>query len=138
MRTGRRGFTLIELMLVVVIIGALAAMVVPRLAGRSEEARMGAARADIKGNLALALRLYEMDNGRYPATEQGLNALMAKPTSPPVPQDWKGPYIEQEPLDPWKHPYQYRYPGSHPPRDYDLSSLGPDGVEGKDDVANWN
>ena len=133
----RQGFTLIELMLVIVIIGALAAMVVPRLVGRSEEARVGAARADIKGNLSLALRLYEMDNGRYPTTDQGLEALLSKPTSPPVPENWKGPYIEQDPLDPWKHRYAYRYPGNHPPRDYDLSSLGQDGVESKDDVTNW-
>ena len=131
------GFTLIELMLVIVIIGALAAMVVPRLAGRSEEARVGAARADIKGNLSLALRLYEIDNGRYPTSDQGLAALMAKPTSPPVPENWKGPYIEQEPMDPWKRPYVYHYPGSHPPRDYDLSSLGPDGKSSEDDVGNW-
>ncbi len=133
----RAGFTLIELMLVIVIIGALAAMVVPRLVGRSEEARIGAARADIKGNLSLALRLYEVDNGRYPTSEQGLAALMSKPTSPPVPENWKGAYIEQEPLDPWKRPYVYRYPGTHPPRDYDLLSLGPDGKESGDDVTNW-
>ncbi|MBI2496278.1 MAG: type II secretion system major pseudopilin GspG [Candidatus Omnitrophica bacterium] len=133
----RVGFTLIELMLVVVIISALVAMVAPRLAGRSEEARRGVAEADIKGNLALALKLYEVDNGRYPATEQGLAALLEKPTSPPTPKNWKGPYLEQEPLDPWKRRYLYRYPGSHPPRDYDLYSLGPDGKEGDDDVTNW-
>jgi general secretion pathway protein G len=124
-------------MLVIVIIGALAAMVVPRLTGRSEEARAGAALADIKGNLSLALRLYEMDTGRYPTTDQGLDALLRKPTSPPAPENWKGPYIEQDPLDPWKRRYEYRYPGNHPPRDYDLFSLGPDGVEGKDDVTSW-
>ena len=135
---GTAGFTLIELMLVIVIIGALAAMVVPRLAGRSDEARKGAAAADIKGNLALALRLYEVDNGRYPTSEQGLQALFGKPSSPPAPENWKGPYIEQEPLDPWKRPYVYTCPGTHPPRDYDLSSLGPDGVQSADDIANWN
>ena len=133
----KRGFTLIELMLVVVIIGALVAMVVPRLAGRSEEARKGVAEADIKSNLALALRLYEVDNGRYPSTEQGLAALLQKPTSPPSPKNWKGPYLEQEPLDPWRKPYVYRYPGSHPPRDYNLYSMGPDGVDGNDDITNW-
>jgi len=136
---GRRaaGFTLIELMLVVIIIAALAAMVMPRLAGRTEEARREVAKADIQGNIALALKLYEVDNGRYPTTEQGLAALLQKTTSPPVPQNWKGPYLEQEPLDPWKKPYLYRYPGSHPPRDYDLYSLGPDGAEGTDDITNW-
>ena len=131
------GFTLIELMLVVVIIAALAAMVVPRLTGRSEEARVAAAKADIKGNLSLALRLYEVDNGRYPSTEQGLQALMGKPTNPPTPANWKGPYIEQNPMDPWGKLYIYHYPGSHPPRDYDLYSLGPDGVESVDDITNW-
>ena len=131
------GFTLIELMLVIVIIAALAAMVVPRLAGRTEQARTTAASADIKGNLTLALRLYEVDNGRYPTTEQGLQALIAKPTSPPAPNNWKGPYIEQQPTDPWGKPYVYRYPGGHPPRDYDLFSYGPDGVESEDDIANW-
>ena len=132
-----RGFTLIELMLVIIIIGALAAMVVPRLAGRSEEARAGAAKADINGNLSLALRLYEVDNGRYPSTEQGLAALMAQPSAPPAPVNWKGPYIEREPLDPWGHAYIYKYPGGHPPRDYDLSSLGADGTESEDDINNW-
>lgn len=133
----RRGFTLIELMLVVVIISALVAMVAPRLAGRSEEARRSVAEADIKGNLALALKLYEVDNGRYPTTEQGLNALLNKPTSPPTPKNWKGPYLEQEPLDPWRRMYGYRYPGEHPPRDYDMYSLGPDGVQSEDDITNW-
>ena len=133
----RRAFTLIELMLVVVIISALAAMVVPRLAGRSQEALRGVAEADIKGNISLALKLYEVDNGRYPSTEQGLQALITKPTSPPQPKSWKGPYLEQEPLDPWRKPYAYRYPGGHPPHDYDLSSLGPDGVQSEDDIQNW-
>ena len=135
--SGRRGFTLIELMLVVIIIAALAAMVMPRLAGRTEEARRGVAQADIQGNIALALKLYEVDNGRYPSTEQGLGALLQKPTAPPTPNNWKGPYLEQEPIDPWKKPYLYRYPGTHPPRDYDLFSVGPDGLESKDDIANW-
>ena len=133
-----QGFTLIELMLVVVIIGALVAMAVPRLAGRTEEARRQIAAADIKGNLATALRLYEIDNGRYPSTGQGLAALMAKPSSAPLPKSWKGPYLEQEPQDPWGAEYKYSYPGNHPPRDYDLYSLGPDGTESEDDISNWS
>ena len=136
--TRERGSTLIELMLVVVIIGALVAMAVPRLAGRTDSARRGIAEADIKGNISLALRLYEVDNGRYPTTDQGLKALLQKPASPPVPNNWKGPYLEQDPQDPWQQPYAYKYPGSHPPRDYDLSSLGPDGVESEDDITNWS
>lgn len=137
-RRVRYGFTLIELMLVVVIISALAAMVVPRLAGRSQEALRGVAEADIKGNISLALKLYEVDNGRYPTTAQGLDALVKEPTGSPAPKNWKGPYLEQEPLDPWKNPYQYHYPGTHPPRDYDLYSMGPDGKDGtEDDITNW-
>ena len=132
-----QGFTLIELMLVLMIIGAIAAMVVPRLAGRSEEARRSIADADIKGNISLALKMFEVDNSRYPTTDQSLKALQEKPTAPPLPRNWKGPYLEQEPLDPWGKPYVYRYPGTHPPKDYDLFSLGPDGTESDDDIRNW-
>jgi len=107
------------------------------LAGRSEEARRGIAQADIKGNLALALRLYEVDNGRYPSSEQGLAALVSKPAGAPAPKNWKGPYLEQPPMDPWQRPYNYHYPGSHPPQDYDLFSFGPDGTASEDDIGNW-
>lgn len=137
LKPGRRGFTLIELMIVIVIIAALAAFVVPRLTGRSEEALISACRADIKGNLSMALRLYEVDNGKYPTSQQGLQALIEKSGTPPVPRNWKGPYIESQPLDPWGAPYHYAYPGSHPPKDYDIWSLGPDGIESGDDVGNW-
>ncbi len=129
----RQSFTLIELMLVVVIIGSLVAMVAPRFTGRGEQARITAARADIRTNIATALKLYELDNGRFPTTSEGLNALLERPASAP---NWQGPYLEDEPIDPWGREYQYRYPGVHG-RDYDLYSLGRDGVRSDDDVTNW-
>lgn len=129
-----RGFTLIELMLVVVIIGALVAMVMPRLTGRGEQARIAAAKADIEANIATALKLYELDNGEFPSTAEGLSALMQKVSNAP---GWKGPYLEKKPVDPWGREYKYRSPGEHRTNDYDLYSLGRDGVEGNDDVVNW-
>jgi general secretion pathway protein G len=129
----KRGFTLIELMLVVIIIGALVAMVMPRLTGRGEQARIAAAKADIQVNIATALKLYELDNGDFPSTEEGLSALLNKPSSA---ANWNGPYLERNPLDPWNREYKYRYPGEHRP-DFDLYSLGRDGVESDDDVTNW-
>jgi general secretion pathway protein G len=132
------GFTLIELMIVVIIIAALAAMVVPRLGSRSEQAKVTVAQADINSNIGLALKLYKLDNGRYPTTTQGLKALLQKPTSSPTPGNWNGPYLEKDPSDPWNNPYQYKSPGSHNSDGYDLYSFGTDGVEGnEDDVTNW-
>ena len=131
------GFTLIELMLVVIIIGALAAMVLPRLAGRSEQARIAVARTDINANIAVALDLYELDNGRFPTTEQGLSALREEPSGFPEATNWNGPYLKKEPKDPWGNLYEYRYPSSHEGGDYDLYSLGPDGTESEDDIGNW-
>lgn len=131
----KRAFTLIELMLVVIIIGALAAMVLPRLTGRSEQARESAAKADIKANIATALKLYELDTGSFPSTEEGLNALLSNPGTV---NNWKGPYLESTPLDPWGREYKYDSPGNHRPQDYDLYSFGRDGKEGGgDDVVNW-
>ncbi len=131
----KKGFTLIELMLVVIIIGALVAMVMPRLAGRSEQAKAGAAQADISANIATALKLYELDNGQYPSSSDGgLTALMTKPASA---NNWNGPYIEKKPIDPWGREYQYKSPGAHRTYDYDLFSLGHDGQESPDDIKNW-
>ena len=132
----KKGFTLIELMLVVIIIGALVAMVMPRLAGRSEQAKVGAAQADINTNIATGLKLYELDNGRFPTSEEGgLNALLTKPASA---NNWNGPYLEKKPIDPWGREYQYKSPGTHRTYDYDLYSLGRDGQESLDDVKNWD
>lgn len=137
-RKAQRAFTLIELMIVVIIIAALAAMVVPRLAGRTEEARISVAQADIGSNINMALKLYELDNGSYPVTAQSLEALLSKPSAPPVPYNWKGPYLEKEPIDPWNNPYKYKFPGEHNKSGYDLYSVGRDGLEGtEDDVTNW-
>ena len=134
MKMNKKGFTLIELMLVVIIIGALTAMVMPRLAGRTEQAKVSAGKADISANIATALKLYELDNGTFPSTSDGgLQALLVKPASS---SSWNGPYLEKKPIDPWGREYQYKSPGAHR-ADYDLSSLGRDGVENEDDIKNW-
>ena len=132
----RAGFTLVEIMLVVIIIGALAAMIIPRLSGRGEEAKAKVAKSDIDANLATALKLYELDNGSYPTTAQGLDALRLKPNTNPLPQNWNGPYVEKAPIDPWGRPYIYVSPGEHR-SDYDLSSKGKDANSDKDEISNW-
>lgn len=130
----RRAFTLIELMLVVIIIGILSAMVVPRLAGRSEQARIQAAKADINSSLPLALDLYEMDIGKYP---ESLDYLRVRPSGSDA-QNWRGPYLKKKPLDPWGRPYMYKSPGEHNTESYDLYSTGSDGqANTADDVVNW-
>ena len=135
----KRGFTLIEIMLVVIIIGILVAMIVPNIAGRSEQARKTAARTDIESNISTALDLYRMDVGQYPTTEQGLSALVTAPTASPVPAQWNGPYLKKKrvPKDPWGREYVYVSPGTHNPESYDLSSLGASGTEGSGNVSNW-
>ncbi len=132
-RNRQRGFTLIEILLVVIIIGILVSLVAPRLAGRSEEARKQAAKADIDGGIALAVDMYEVDNGRYPSQ---LEDLIAKPGDAP---NWKGPYMKKGvPKDPWGSGYIYRRPGNHNTESYDLSSPGPDKqAGGEDDIVNW-
>ena len=133
----RRGFTLIELMLVLVIIGVLAALIVPNVLERADDARVTAARTDI-GNLMQALKLYKLDNLRYPSASQGLQALVAKPTVDPVPANWK-PYLDKLPNDPWGNAYKYLNPGIK--GEIDVMSLGADGKpggEGKDaDIGSW-
>ena len=131
------GFTLIELMVVLVIIGVLAALIVPNVLDRADDARVTAARTDIS-NISQALKLYRLDNQRYPTAEQGLQALVAKPTAGPIPGNWR-PYLEKLPNDPWGHPYQYLNPGIK--GEVDVMSFGADGQsggEGKNaDIGSW-
>lgn len=134
----KKGFTLIEIMIVVVILAALSSMVVPRLSGRSEQAQIAIAKTDINSNISLALKLFELDNGSFPTTEQGLEALITRPTRPPVPDNWNGPYLEREPVDPWGNKYQYSSPGTNNPATFDLYSFGPDGVPSENDITNWD
>lgn len=139
-QAAQRGFTLIEIMVVIVILGVLAALVVPKVMSRPDEARAVAAKQDI-GAIMQALKLYRLDNARYPSTEQGLKALVEKPTTGTPPKNWKpGGYLERLPNDPWDNPYQYAAPGSH--GEVDVWSLGADGEsggEGNDaDIGNWN
>ncbi|ENO83715.1 type II secretion system major pseudopilin GspG [Thauera linaloolentis] len=136
-RHAPRGFTLIEVMIVIVILGVLAALVVPRVMSRPDEARVVAARQDI-ASLMQALKLYKLDNRRYPTTEQGLGALVARPASAPVPDNWK-PYVERLPTDPWGNAYQYLNPGIN--GEVDVMSLGADGRSGGEgfdaDIGSW-
>jgi general secretion pathway protein G len=128
-RPNEQGFTLIELLLVVVIIGILAAIVVPKLAGRSEDARISAAKGDLAA-FRTALSAYEVDNGRYPSGD--LQALITKPADA---KNWKGPYIDRTeiPKDPWNNPYVYLFPGVRNEKSFDLLSAGPDGQPGSED-----
>ena len=132
-----RGFTLIELMVVMVIIGVLAALIVPNVLERADDARVTAAKTDI-ANIVQQLKMYRLDNQRYPTAEQGLQALLTKPTSGPIPNNWK-PYLDKLPNDPWGRPYQYLNPGIK--GEVDVMSFGADGASGGDgknaDIGSW-
>jgi general secretion pathway protein G len=133
-----RGFTLIELMVVIMILGVLAALVVPRVMSRPDEARVVAARQDI-AQVMQALKLYRLDNSRYPTTEQGLQSLAVRPSSGPVPNNWKS-YLDKVPNDPWGKPYQYLNPGVR--GEIDVFSFGSDGQSGgtgvEADIGSWD
>jgi len=135
-----RGFTLIEIMVVVVIIGLLAAVIVPQVVSKVDEARVTKAKSDISA-METALTMFRLDNSKYPTTEQGLKVLATQPTDPSI-RNWRpGGYVKRVSKDPWGNDYQYVYPGTHG-GEYDLFSLGADGQaggEGTDaDIGNWN
>ena len=138
-RSLQRGFTLIEILVVVSILAILGALIVPKIMDRPNEARVVAAKHDI-GTVVAALKLYKLDNGRYPTTEQGLQALVEKPTSEPVPGNWtSGGYLEKMPKDPWGRDYLYLNPGIK--REIDVMSYGADGQQGGEgfdaDLGSW-
>ena len=136
-RTCPGAFTLVEMLMVVTIIGILAAIVIPHIAGRGEQAKETAAKADIQ-SFSSALGMFEVDNGFYPKGRSGLQSLVQKPANV---QNWHGPYLEGKtsvPLDPWNNAYVYECPGKHNPSGFDLMSMGPDGrIGGDDDICNW-
>ena len=127
------GFTLLEVMVVVVIIAIMAAAVGPKLLGNIEKAGISRAKTDLK-NITSMLELYKAENYAYPSTDQGLEALVSKPGGDPTPKNWRQ-YAKSTPLDPWENPYKYLNPGSH--GEVDIYSFGPDGVQSEDDVGNW-
>ncbi len=148
----RRGFTFLELMVVVAVLAILASLIIPNFVGRAEDAKKTQAVIQIR-EIMKALELYRLDNGSYPSTEQGLKALVEKPTGDPEPTKWKR-YMDKVPVDPWKHEFVYVCPGEDHTQNsdslseeeeedtnylrFDLSSLGPDGIESDDDIKSWN
>ena len=138
LRVAEQGFTLLEIMVVVVIIGLLAAMIVPNLMSNIDKAQISRAKADIR-SIETGLNLYRLDNFRYPSTSDGLQALVTSPGEAVAPQ-WTKPYLPHLPKDPWNRPYQYAYPGQH--GEFDVYSYGADGQEGGEgtnaDIGNWD
>lgn len=136
-RKSINGFTLIEIMVVVIIIGILASLIVPKIMSRPEQARIVKARGDIRA-IETSLELYKLDNGFYPSTDQGLQALVRQPSSNPIPSNWKaGGYLREVPIDPWNRPYQYLNPGAHGEIDiYSFGSAGPNSNETI--IGNWS
>jgi general secretion pathway protein G len=141
MKSKSAGFTLIEIMVVIVILGILASLIVPRIMSRPEEAKIVKAKQDVRA-IESALELYKLDNGDYPTTDQGLSALVRKPSTNPVPMNWKsGGYVKDLPMDPWNKPYQYLNPGVH--SEIDVFSYGPKGSAGAGTnqstiIGNWS
>ncbi|MFQ6104241.1 MAG: type II secretion system major pseudopilin GspG [Candidatus Glassbacteria bacterium] len=138
---GQEGFTLIEMIVVMIILAVIAGLVGPRLFKNVARAKKNAAKAQIQ-LLGIALDQYRLDNDMYPSTEQGLEALMKQPVTPPIPDNWDGPYLKKEiPLDPWGREYYYESPGTYDADGYDLYSLGRDGIEGgedeDEDIVSW-
>ena len=141
LRRTQSGFSLIEIMVVLVIIGLLVSIVAPNVLDRADDARVQKVQADF-ASIATSLRLYKLDNFNYPTSEQGLDALVEQPSIDPVPNNWKkGGYLPELPVDPWGRPYQYLSPAEFSDDDYDIYSLGADGVTGGEDqnadVGSW-
>ncbi|WP_274691308.1 MULTISPECIES: type II secretion system major pseudopilin GspG [Spartinivicinus] len=137
-KSAQQGFTLIEIMVVVVILGILGALVVPNIMSKPDQAKVTVAKGDVRA-IASALDMYKLDNFNYPSTDQGLDALVKKPSGSPEPKGWNNPYLKKVPVDPWGNAYKYLSPGVHGP--FDLYSYGADGKKGGEgfnaDITNW-
>ncbi len=132
----RKAFSMVEIIFTVIIVIALLLIIFPRILGGHRGNNISVAKLDITDRIPAALKFYELDNGRFPTTEQGLSALVTKPDIAPIPENWNGPYLDKEPIDPWGRPYIYVSPGEHN-INYDLYSKGADPDSEEDDIKNW-